>query len=57
MPRPRKYNYKTDYPTTLFIKIPMNLKKELNEIMSKKEINDLLTKFLTKYVENSKKID
>jgi hypothetical protein len=55
MPRPRKYDYSKDYPDTLFIKLPMNLKKELQDLHSKKEIDDLITSFLTKYVENNRK--
>jgi hypothetical protein len=55
MPRPRKYDYQVDYPDTLFIKLPMNVKKELKEMLSQKEINDLITSFLTEFVENNRK--
>ena len=57
MPRPRKYDYQKDIPETLFIQVPLYLKKELEQIMTKKELNDLVSKFLSEYVKNSKKND
>lgn len=55
MPRPRKYDYQRDLPDTLFISVPLYLKKEIQEILTKKELNDLISTFLSDYVENSKK--
>lgn len=55
MPRPRKYDYSKDYPDTLFISVPIELKNKVKEVLTKKELNDLITKFLSNYVENIRK--
>jgi hypothetical protein len=55
MPNKRKYDYLKDYPVTFFLRISPVLKNELLQLLSKKEINDLLTTFLTNYVENNRK--
>jgi len=54
MPRPRKYDYKKDLPDTLFIKIPIELKNKLEDKFTKTEINQIVTKYLEKFVENDK---
>jgi hypothetical protein len=60
MPRPRKYDYKTNYPVRLFINVRVDLMNELEEIgLDQKEIQELLSKnaekYLLEYVEKNRK--
>lgn len=56
MSRKRKYDY-SDLPITIFVKIPQSLKENLDEIVSNKEINEIILMFLREYVEKSRKKD
>lgn len=58
MPRHRKYDYKHDYPVTIFFQVPLYLKRDFDDLsLSQRQINDIFTKFLKEYVEKNRKND
>lgn len=61
MPRPRKYDYQTDYPVTLHIKVPIQVVKELEAVYvtqtnMQKEIekSKIVEQFLEEYAKNAR---
>ncbi|WP_313150972.1 hypothetical protein [Lysinibacillus capsici] len=64
VPRPRKYDYQTDYPVKFFINVPVKIVNELEQTgLSHKDITKLLQeskiveKYLEDLLENSRKKD
>jgi hypothetical protein len=61
MPRKRKYDYQTDYPVTLFVKVPVAVLYNLEQLgISQKEIEQIVSKHLVEYtrnLENNRKKD
>lgn len=58
MPRPRKYDYKDDYPVTKFIKIPVRITNELDKRnISDEELSKIVEKFLEEYLKKTMKKD
>jgi|HigsolmetaAR205D_1030408.scaffolds.fasta_scaffold06087_2 hypothetical protein len=54
MPRQRKYDY-DNFPETLFIKIPKELKQELERNFSDADIQRIVANFLSNLIKNNKK--
>lgn len=60
MPRPRKYDYQEDYPvkTAIYVKLPVKIKNQLDEMNIKgSELSKLVEKYLIEFVENNSKKD
>lgn len=58
MPRPRKYDYKKDYPVTLFVKVPVVLMNQIQDIGIKEDkLNEEIVTFISQLVEKNRKID
>lgn len=61
MPRPRKYDYQTDYPVTLHIKVPIQVIKEMEasyvtqtNIQKEIEQSKIVEKFIEEYAKNTR---
>ncbi|WP_303984591.1 hypothetical protein [Niallia circulans] len=60
MPRPRKYDYKKDYPvkTAIYVKLPVEVANKLDDMDLKgSELSNLVERFLIDYVEKNSKKD
>jgi hypothetical protein len=60
MPRPRKYDYKKDYPvrTSLYLRLPAETMNKLEEMNLKApDLSKIVEEFLIDYVEKNSKKD
>lgn len=59
MPRKRKYDYQSDFPVTVFIKLPVKLVDDLeNNGIDRVKLEKIVEKYLVNYVKKiGKKID
>jgi hypothetical protein len=59
MPRKRKYDYQSDLPVTVFIKLPVKLVNDLeNNGIDRVKLEKIVEKYLVNYVKKiGKKID
>lgn len=60
MPRPRKYDYKKDYPVrkAIYVKLRVEILEHLeNEGITDKDLSNMVERFLIDFVENNRKKD
>jgi hypothetical protein len=58
MPRPRKYDYKTNYPVKLFIKVPVETINLLESLgYDERHIEKIVETYLIEFAENCRKKD
>jgi hypothetical protein len=56
MPRKRKYDYQTNYPVKIFLKLPVSLVNDLENLgLSSNDIEKIVEKYLLEFVENNRK--